>query len=95
MRRLWEDHITWTRLAVISLTTDSPDNPHHWRIEVMQAELRTNLNLTTDEVVARLEGDWAADVAAYDKIHDHALHLSDLLSDGLIKQFPKCFRSQR
>ena len=25
MRRLWEEHVTWTRLAVISLTTDAPD----------------------------------------------------------------------
>jgi hypothetical protein len=170
MRRLWEDHITWTRLAIISLTTDSPDteatvgrllknqtdignavkpfygnaagnkltselrkhiliaadvvaaakagdsarlaeaqarwaangndiaavlasvNPRYWKLAVMKAELRMHLKLTTEEAVARLQGDWNADVAAYDRIHRHALHLSDSLSNGLIKQFPRRFR---
>jgi hypothetical protein len=169
MRRLWEDHITWTRLAIISLTTDSPDtqatvarllrnqtdignavkpfygnaagneltrqlrkhiliaadviaaaragdaatladnqarwtrngddiagvlhsvNPRFWKLAVMKAEMRTHLKLTTDEVVARLHQNWNADVAAYDRVHRHALHLSDLLADGLVQQFPSRF----
>jgi hypothetical protein len=170
MRRLWEDHITWTRLAIISLTTGSPDpeatvgrllrnqidignavkpfygkaagneltrqlrqhiliaaevvaaaragdqakladaqarwsrngdalatvlasvNPRFWKLAAMKAELPVHLRLTTEEAVARLQGEWAADVAAYDRIHAHALHLSDLLSNGLVKQFPRRFR---
>ena len=170
MRRLWEDHITWTRLAIISLTTDSPDteatvgrllrnqtdignavkpfygdaagdevtrqlrqhiliaadlvaaaragdqakladaqarweknaddiaavlssvNPRHWTLARMKSELRTHLTLTTEEAVARLQGDWDGDVAAYDKINSHALHFADLLSTGLVKQFPSRFR---
>ena len=170
MRQLWEDHITWTRLAIISLTTGSPDteatvarllknqtdignavkpfygnaagdeltrqlkkhiliaadlvaaakagdqakladaqtrwarngdeiarvlasvNPRFWKLAAMKAELRTHLKLTTEEVVARLGGKWNADVAAYDKIHAHALHMSDLLAAGIVKQFPKRFR---
>jgi hypothetical protein len=42
--------------------------------------------------VARLQGDWAADIAAYDRIHGHILHLSDALAAGLVKQFPQRFR---
>jgi hypothetical protein len=169
MRRLWEDHITWTRLAIISLTTDSPDteatvgrllknqtdigdavkpfygeaagneltrqlrlhiliaadvvaaaragdqaeladaqarwlanaddiaavlnsvNPKHWELATMKAEMHKHLDLTTQEAVARLQGNWSADVAAYDQIHEHILHMSDLLSSGLVKQFPQRF----
>jgi hypothetical protein len=138
MRKLWEDHITWTRLAVISLTTGSPDteatvarllrnqtdignavkpfygnaagnaltkelrkhiliaadviaaaksgdnaqladaqarwlknaddiaallhsvNPNYWKLPVITAEMHMHLQLTTEEAVARLHGDWAA-----------------------------------
>lgn len=170
MRQLWEDHIVWTRLAIISLTTDAPDteatvgrllsnqrdignavkpfygkaagdrltaelrqhiliaadlvaaakagdrakladaqtrwrqnadviasvlnsvNPLFWKLATMKAEMRMHLELTTAEALARLNGDWKADVAAYDRIHRHILHMSDLLSAGLVKQFPKRFR---
>ena len=51
-----------------------------------------HLKLTTEEAVARPQGNWNADVAAYDRIHRHALHLADLLSTGLVEQFPKRFR---
>jgi hypothetical protein len=170
MRKLWEDHITWTRLAIISLTTGSADtsatvgrllrnqadignaikpfygkvagnrltallrqhiliaadlvaaakagdqaklgdaqarwqanadqiaaflsraNPHAWRLAAMKAMMREHLKLTTDEAVARLKGDWAADVAAYDAIHRQALHMADMLSTGIVAQFPRRFR---
>jgi hypothetical protein len=170
MRKLWEDHITWTRLAVISLTTDSPDtkatvarllqnqadignavkpfygkaagtklthllrehiliaadliaaaksgdqeavasqqarwqanadeiasflssaNPRSWKPAEMRAMMRSHLRLTTDEVVARLTQKWAADVKAYDRIHVQILHMADMLSDGLVAQFPARFR---
>jgi hypothetical protein len=170
MRQLWEDHIVWTRLAIISLTTGSPDtqvtvgrllknqtdignavkpfygkaagnkltaelrqhiliaadliaaakagdqakladatarwernadtiagvlasvNPRYFKLAVLKEEMRMHLKLTTEEAVARLQGNWAADVAAYDKIHRHILHLSDYLSAGLVMQFPNRFR---
>jgi hypothetical protein len=63
-------------------------NPSAWR----RAEMRRHLKLTTDEAVARLTGDWAADVRAFDLVHTQALLMADMLSAGIIRQFPQRFR---
>jgi len=170
MRKLWEDHITWTRLAIISLIDESPDtnatvarllqnqqdigdaikpfygnaagdalaqllrehiliaadliaaaksgdqgrvdaeqarwhqnardiaaflshaNPRYWKRDAITEMMFMHLQLTTDEVVARLQGNWDADVAAYDRVHLHILGMADVLSTGIVKQFPRRFR---
>lgn len=170
MRKLWEDHITWTRLAIVSLSNGLPDtdatvqrllqnqvdignaikpfygdaagdqltallkdhiliaaeiiqaakngdtaaqndavarwyanaddiaaflsaaNPDEWPLDDMEAMMREHLDLTLQEAVAYLTGDHPASVATYDQIHLQALHMADMLSDGIIKQFPKMFK---
>ena len=67
-------------------------NPRYWKLGVMKAEMHMHLKLTTDEAVARLQGNWSADVAAYDQVVNHILHMSDMLTDGIVKQFPARFR---
>ncbi len=169
MRVLWEDHIVWTRMAIISIVDDRPDqafaverllanqddigdaikpfygdaagdeltrllrehivgaadllvaaksgdaaateaasvawyangdeigafladaNPRNWDRAEMQAMMRDHLDLTFAEAVARLQGNYAADVAAYDQIHVQILHMADMLSDGILAQFPGGF----
>ena len=54
--------------------------------------MRAHLRLTTDEVLARLESDWAADVRAYDRVHRQILGMADMLSSGPVAQFPARFR---
>ena len=53
--------------------------------------LYTHLQFVTDQVVARLKGDWKADIEAFDKGEDHMIHFANILADGIIKQFPEKF----
>jgi hypothetical protein len=53
--------------------------------------MRGHLDHTLEEATARLKGDWAADIAAYDNVREHALGMADALSGGLIEQFPERF----
>jgi|SRR5215217_502737 len=170
MRKLWEDHITWTRVFIISAAADSPDkaaaterllqnqvdignaikpyygdeagekltallkehittaaevvaaakandkaklddaskrwsanadqiadflsaaNPKIWPQAEMRSMMHEHLSLTTNEAVARLKGDWAADIAAYDKVHEQILKMADMLSMGIVKQHGPKFK---
>ena len=66
-------------------------NPN-WPQADLEAMLQKHLDLTTAEVVGRLQKDWAADIRAYDEGHEHMLMFADALSDGIAKQFPDKFK---
>jgi hypothetical protein len=165
MRKLWEDHITWTRLVIVSTFASLPDlgpttdrllrnqvdignaiepfygeasgdrlasllrthilgaaellaaakahdafrlesartawyangddiasflnslNPE-WRLDEMRTMMRSHLDLTLEEAVDQLEGRYEESVADYDRVHVQILAMADMLSEGLIKQFP-------
>ncbi|MDQ1004691.1 hypothetical protein QFZ28_005231 [Neobacillus niacini] len=50
-----------------------------------------HLKLVTQSVAARINKDYNADIAAFDKNLAHLLHMSDAITEGIIKQFPDKF----
>jgi hypothetical protein len=69
----------------------SKANPHNWPLKMTSSMMKRHLALTTEEAAARLQGKWAADVRAYDKVHAEILQMSKMLSSGIIRQFPNRF----
>jgi len=68
----------------------SKANPN-WKLNDMKKMMNDHLTLTTEEAVARLKKDYVADIKAYDKVHEEILMMADMLTDGIIKQFPGKF----
>jgi len=66
-------------------------NPSNWSLPMMDSMMKQHLQLTTAEAVARLQGHWAADVVAYDRVHREILQMADMLSSGIVAQFPEKF----
>jgi len=66
----------------------SSANPN-WSNSELKDMLHKHLEFITNQVVARINKNWKADVDAYDKGEDHMIKFADVLSDGIAKQFPE------
>jgi hypothetical protein len=169
MRKLWEDHVTWTRLAIVefaagtagfdatatrllqnqtdignaiapfygqdaanqlssllhthiteavqilqdakagnttAFNTDkaawydnanqiadflSAANPKNWPDTLMRDEMKVHLDETLQEAEDELAGNYTASVNDYEPVVEHMLGFADLLSSGIIRQFPDDF----
>lgn len=58
----------------------------------MTMMMHEHLDLTLQEAVSYLQGDHTASVAAYEQIHGQILDMADMLSNGIIREFPKMFK---
>jgi hypothetical protein len=168
-RKLWEDHVTWTRLVIVNSAEDAPGytasanrllenqadigdainpyygndadtqltlllnehingavkvlnaaksgndadlqeateawyananevadylaslNPDNWSQEELRAMMKDHLDQTLAEAAAEFRGDYEASVNIYEEVHLHILEMSDVLSSGIIQQFPQKF----
>jgi hypothetical protein len=169
MRKLWEDHITWTRLVIVSVLQGLPDtdttvarllqnqadigkaikpfygdaagnqltsllhdhitlaaeiltdakagnsaalndalarwyanansiadflssaNPKNWPLDTVKAMMKSHLDLTLNEAVTYLHADYQGSVTGYEQVHLEILQMADMLSSGIIHQFPQAF----
>jgi hypothetical protein len=69
----------------------STANPN-WSESELKDMLYKHLEFITAQVVARLKNDWKADIVAFDKGEDHMIMFAEILSNGIIKQFPDKFK---
>ncbi len=88
--RFEEQDALWTKNAEEIAELLSGANPNWVKDDVVDI-LGIHLKLTKDEAVARMEGKWEADVEAFDQILTEILTLSDVLADGIVKQFADRF----
>ncbi len=83
----------WNKNAEDLAAFLSSANPN-WKRSEVGAMLAKHLALTTNEVTSRLKKSWDEDIAAYDAGHDHMLMFSDMLTHGIVTQFPDKFKNK-
>ena len=62
-----------------------------WDKGEMRKMMKGHIDQTLAYATAQLQGDYAASIKAYGTAEQHMLHMADLLSDGIVEQFPEQF----
>lgn len=60
-----------------------------WALADLITMMNDHLKLTSNEAEQRINKNYGADIVAYDKAHNEIIKMADMLSEGIIKQFPK------
>jgi hypothetical protein len=66
-------------------------NPRNWPLADLRSMMRSHLDLTLAEASDRLAGDYTQDIADYEQVHLEILEMADMLSSGIVAQFPGWF----
>lgn len=80
----------WYRNADEMAVAFSNINPFYPR-ETVRQMFYNHLKLTSNEVSARLKGDYTADIKAFDTVQKEILEMSQFFVDGIVRQFPNMF----
>jgi hypothetical protein len=70
-------------------------NPKHWPVATLKSAMKTHLDQTLEEASDRIQGKYDEDIKDYEEIVAHILTMADLLSDGIIAQFPEKFAQKK
>lgn len=65
-------------------------NPYYDK-DVLRQMFYQHLQLTTEEVAARLSKNYPSDIEAFEKVEKESLEMADYFSKGLMRQFPQYF----
>ena len=67
-------------------------NPRNWRTSDMEAMMKTHIDQTLVYATDLLQGNYAQGITDYGKAEAHMIDMGNMLSAGIVNQFPRQFR---
>ena len=86
-----EAKLKWYKNGVNMAIFLNSANPENWGLDHMKMHMNDHLDFTLAEAVAHLQGNYSAEIDAYDSVYKQLMGMSDVIADGIVKQFPDKF----